>query len=665
MSVLLSWMVACSGGPAGDGDGAEEPPPEPIPAKILHRLNRAELDNTFRDLLGTTEIAPSEALPTDESTDGLDNMAASLSVSVSHLAGLEIAVDEALDEFFGRDLEETVEYPPVLGTDPGVQYFGAGRVVQGVYVLEDGSIEIVQPVEYDGRFAVEARMYAVPAEVTPAVVDMAIDNRVVSTTEVDWQRDPDAPGVTTEVTLEPGLHRLSWTLTNPDDVNLGFIGVQVIGPLEPRTGPTDRYTDLVDCVPETDATCAERVLTTFVTRAWRRPPSDDDLAFVLGAYDTAIGEGLDGSRALQHAMKVVMLDARFLYRFEQDPEGLFGRLSSFELASRMSFFLWSSMPDDALLDAAGADALADDAGVLDEADRMLSNIRSEALIDNFAGQWMDLRRLAEVQPSVVVYPEFDEALRTSMIGELRLLAEDFFRGRISLDAMLTNQDRWIDERLARHYGEPWPTGDDGWVQAVVTGSRPGLLGSAGWLTLTSNPDSPNTVSRGKWVLEHLICASPPPPPPDVEATPIEPEPGSSVREQEEALRSAASCQGCHQLMDPIGFVAGNFGGTGQTRTVDELGYAIDTTAEVHGRTMSQLAEVAEWASIDERLPRCFAEKVFAYAVGRLPTEADETALTDITEQFVDGGLTFPPLARAIVTSRPFVHRSAPDASEAK
>ncbi|MEO0600619.1 MAG: DUF1592 domain-containing protein [Myxococcota bacterium] len=665
MSVLLSWMVACSGGPAGDGPAVEEPPPEPIPAKVLHRLNRAELDNTFRDLLGTSEIVPSEALPTDESTDGLDNMAASLSVSVSHLAGLEIAVDEALDEFFGRDLEETVEYPPVLGTDAGVQYFGAGRVVQGVYVIEDGSVEIVQPVEYDGRFSVEARMYAVPPQVTPAIVDMAIDNRVVSTTEVDWERDPDAPGVITEVTLEPGLHRLSWTLTNPDDVNLGFIGVQVIGPLEPRTGPTDRYTDVVDCVPETDTTCAERVLTTFVTRAWRRPPSDDDLAFVLGAYETAIGEGLDGSRALQHAMKVVMLDARFLYRFEQDPEGIFGRLSSYELASRMSFFLWSSMPDDALLDAAGADALADDAGVLDQADRMLENIRSEALIDNFAGQWMDLRRLAEVQPSVVVYPEFDEALRTSMIGELRLLAEDFFRGRLSLDAMLTKQDRWIDERLARHYGEPWPTGDDGWVQAVVTGSRPGLLGSAGWLTLTSNPDSPNTVSRGKWVLEHLICASPPPPPPEVEATPIEPQPGSSVREQEEALRSAPSCQGCHQLMDPIGFVAGNFDGTGQTRTVDELGYAIDTSAEVHGRTMSQLAEVAEWASLDERLPRCFAEKVFTYAVGRLPTEADETALTDITEQFVDGGLTFPPLARAIVTSRPFVHRSAPDASEAK
>ncbi len=661
MSVLLSWLVACGG--SGEVPETEEPP-GPVAAKVLHRLNRAELDNTFRDLLGTTEILPSAALPPDESTDGLDNMAASLSVTVSHLAGLERAVDDALDEFFGRDLEETVDYGAVQGTDPGVLYVGAGVVQNGVYIIEDGAVEIVQPVEYDGRFRIASRLFTtVPGR--PATVEVSVDNRPLRTLTVDWPRDPESPSSVVETDLESGVHRFAWRLVNPDEASVGFVAARVTGPLDPRTGPTDRYVGLVDCVPETETGCSEELLTRFVTRAWRRPPTDDELAFVLDAYGVALAEGLDGSHALQHAMKVTLLDPRFLFRVEQDPEGSVGRLTSYEIASRLSFFLWSSIPDEALLEAAETDALATDDGVLAEAARMLGAGRSRALVDNLAGQWLDLRKLEVVEPSVVVYPTFDEELRASMLGELRLLADDFFRGRSSFDAMLTGPERWLDRRLAAHYGEPWPAGDDGWVRAEVEGSRPGFLGSAGWLTVTSNPDRPNTVTRGKWVLEHLLCAAPPPPPPDVEATPIDPVPGSSVREQEEALRSPPACSGCHQLMDPIGFVAGRFDGVGRVRLEDELGYPVDTVAEVQGRTMSQLAEVAEWAALDERMPRCFAEKVFAYAVGRTVTEADDRALTEITQQFVDGGLHFPSLASAIVTSRPFLNRSAaPDPEDA-
>ncbi|MEN0061417.1 MAG: DUF1592 domain-containing protein [Myxococcota bacterium] len=675
--VLLSFVLACSGS-KDEGPVIEEP--GPVPAKALHRLNRAELDNAFRDLLATVESRPSSALPTDESTDGLDNIADALSVTVSHLAGLEIAVDTALDEYFGRDLEETVKYDVVHGTDAGVTYFGEGyqdvdpngppdyyyepdpdvqNRINRAYIIQEGSVEVTQSTLYDGNFIIDSRLYSLSS--TPAMVELLVDGMVVDTIEVTSTNADAPPEVFTEVTLEPGPHRFVWRLTNPEEADVGWLLYWIQGPTSPRTGPTVAYSQLFDCTPETRATCTDDILSSFATRAWRRALDEEDVAFVKAAFETADAEGLEWTQAMQHAFKVILLNPNFLYRAEQDPGGLFGRLTSYELASRLSFFLWSTIPDDDLLVAASEDALATDDGVLTEADRMLDDVRVDALINNFAGQWLDLRLLQRVQPSVVVYPEFNEALRSSMSQELRLLTQDFFADRITFTDMLRSEERWVNETLAAHYRVEWPGGDDGWVRTTVPNARPGFLGSAAWMTATSNPDSPNTVTRGLWVLERLLCSAPPGPPDDIDTTPIEPQPGSSVREQEEAQRSPGTCQGCHQFLDPIGFIAGEFDGIGMVRSEDELGFPIDTEAVFEGKTMSRMAELAEYVANDDRLPECFAEKVFSYAMGRTPVEEDEEALADITRQFVEGGLRFKPLARAIVTSRPFLNRSAPEA----
>lgn len=189
MMVLLSWIMGCTG-PVENGDPppVDEPASEPVAAKVLHRLNRAELDNAFRDRLGTREPRPSEALPADEIPDGLDNMAASLTVSVAHMAGLELAVDEAFGEYFGRDLEQTVDYPTVSGVDAGVQYFGEGSIASDV--IDEGSLEIIQPTDFDGTFRLDSRLYA---DVGSASVEILVDNRIIDSVDVDWARGPDAP----------------------------------------------------------------------------------------------------------------------------------------------------------------------------------------------------------------------------------------------------------------------------------------------------------------------------------------------------------------------------------------------------------------------------------------------------------------------------------------
>ncbi len=675
-ALIAVALVGCS------GEGSIEVPPDlndpndtdtpaevlSVPGKTLHRLNRAEYDNTTRDLLATS-FTPSSLLPPDEVTHDFDNMADALTTSSSHLTGYEAAAGRMLDEVWGRISEETIEYDPVRAVDPGVIYEGRGSLKAGAYEITEGSLTGTSTVLYDGTFEVSAQLYAVDNGMHLPVAELEIDGTPVAW--FDITTDATAPElVSHQLFLDPGLHQITWRLANPAAADsssrhsLGVKSYQITGPLDPVNGPTEAFDRLVTCDPADsgDEACAEEILDGFLFEAWRRPPTSDDLDWAMSVYDLGLSSGESWDGAVQTAMKGVLLHPAFMYRVETDPVSgeTVRRLDDYELASRLSYFLWSTMPDDVLFDAAANSALAEDATVAEQTARMLADPRSDALIDNLAGQWWSLRTLEEHTPLAEAYPDFDEALRHSMQAELEFLADDFFQGRVDLDTMLGRQESWIDARLAEHYGVGWPSNDPGWALTPTTDGRRGLLGAAGWLMATSNTDAPSNVRRGKWVLANLLCSSPAPPPPDVEGS-FDPQPTSgSIREQEEALRADAQCQTCHSAMDPIGFVMGNFDATGAVRTEDELGYPIDTQVDLAGVTMSSLQELTEFVAADFRLPRCVADRAFTYAMGRPPQIDDEAIMQDITTNFVDGGATFPALAEAITTSPAFVNRSNPE-----
>lgn len=650
---LIPALAACH------REAPQTKPPEP-PAELelgrapLHRLNHAEYDNTLRDLIGITGH-PSELLPADEISSGFDNVAQALSLTSSHMEFFERGIDESLDELFGR--YEITEQYGIQGEGPGVSYTGTGRP-EGTwaYLIQDGSILTTLVVAYDGTFEVDLRGFAVgegASEVSLWIDGAEVDRFVFSAPS-------SAPEeLSTQLELDDGAHRIEIVVLDPSPTRAaGIDGLQLTGPLDPEDGPSSTYSEIVTCDLLAQTSCPSDVLSAFLRRAWRRPASDEAVAWAVSLYDEEIAAGGTVDDGLRQAMKAILLSPEFLYRPElaDSPQDGVRALDGYEIASRLSYFLWSTTPDDVLLDSAGAGELQAVDAIEAQVDRMLADDRSGALIDNLAAQWLDLRELEQIQPDPVAYPLFDELLRTSMQQELRALATDFMDGTIALPALLARQEATIDRRLAEHYAVAWP-GGEGMARISLSGTgRLGLLGTAGWLATHSHTDSPSAVRRGKWILSDLLCTVPPPPPPNVEVN-LEPsEAEGSVREQEEAIRSGEPCAGCHAVMDPLGFALGDFDGIGAERAVDELGYPVDTTVTIDGRSLTGLEEVVGWIEADPRLPRCVVEKTFTYALGRPPAEEDQAHIDAITADFVDGGLTFPALIEALTTHPVFSSR---------
>jgi hypothetical protein len=635
-------------------------PVEPLAVggKVLHRLNHVEYDNTVRDLLQTS-LRPSSGLPPDEVVGGLDNNARALTLSATHLGVLEVAADAMLDEMMGRIVEETLTGPLVGPNAPGTVFSGEGDLFADRYCLTSGELSVTHPARYGGLFEVSVAAFT-PDDVERSLALFVDGERIGSTALNGTYAEP--AWITLTAPLTGGLHRVTWQLEGSESGAVCLMEQQLVGPTDPTTGTTAAYDDFFTCSPDDgERACAEEVLGNFGRRAFRRPVSDEQLGWLMGLYDGALAEASPWDEAVQYGMKGALLHPAFLYRIELDPpEGTAARrLDGYELASRLSYFLWSTMPDEALLQAAEAGALEDSAGLLDQTQRMVSDAQSQALAKNLGGQWFNVRKLDDIEPNPEVYPAYDAELRASMEHQLTYLAEDFFAGRVNLEQLLLDQESWVDARLAAHYGLTWPEGDDGFVKMPLPDGQLGLMGTAGWLATNSNPTHPNAVRRGKWVLQNLLCDVPPPPPPDVEGmAPAEPDPADgSVREQEEALRAEMYCQNCHREMDPIGFAMGSFDGLGVLRTEDELGFPIDTVSAIDGAPVSSLEEVARYVLDDARMPRCIVDKTFTYALGRAPSERDEQDLQVVTDRFVASGMNFQGLVQALVTSRAFQYRS--------
>ncbi|MEM6929464.1 MAG: DUF1592 domain-containing protein, partial [Myxococcota bacterium] len=329
----------------------------------------------------------------------------------------------------------------------------------------------------------------------------------------------------------------------------------------PRSPDFER---VVPCDPEVEGrSCVEQVARDFGALAWRRPLTDDDVAWVTDLYDATLRDATP-TEALKLSMQGILLAPEFLFRIERSPApGAVEPLDGYEVATRLAHFLWSSTPDRALLDDAASGALLADGGVASQAGRMLADPRADALLENLGGQWLGIRAVTRVQPNPEVHAFFDDVLKRTMQQEMLSIAEPFLRGDQPFDTVLTLQEAAVSRRLAQHYRWLHQPGEGGRMQYPEP-DRLGLLTTAGWLSVTSHPDETSAVRRGHWILRQLLCDPPPPPPPDLEAT-VMVTPEGSVREQEEAVRQQPPCASCHEVMDPLGYALHRYDAVGLER----------------------------------------------------------------------------------------------------
>ncbi len=371
----------------------------------------------------------------------------------------------------------------------------------------------------------------------------------------------------------------------------------------------------------------------------------------------ALGEGESVEQGLELAIRGILLSPHFIYRpeLDDDPSSTEPHLlNDYELASRLSYFLWSSMPDAALFDAAATGRLQDEAGLRAEVDRMLSDPKAQSLVDNFAGQWLRIRSLDDHVPDYATFPNWDDSLRDSMGQESKLFFGDFLRGDVPMDQLLLTDFTYLNDRLAAHYGLPFDLGPEfERVSLGPTDTRFGLLTLGSLLTVTSAPTRTSPVKRGVWILEQLLCSEPPPPPPGVEGLPQDGMSGGTLREQLEQHRADPTCASCHNVMDPLGLGLEHYDAVGAYRTEDR-GFPVDATGElVTGETFVDAREMAALIQADNRFDVCVVEKLFLYALGRPASTPEHPFLEEIAESAAQSGSELPELIKLIATSEPF------------
>jgi hypothetical protein len=427
----------------------------------------------------------------------------------------------------------------------------------------------------------------------------------------------------------------------------------------------------LNCVPEPaavfDATlaCARETLSSLARRAFRRPVTEAELEPLLAFYEQGFAEAGFAS-GMQLALKRLLLAPEFLFRIERDPAdvaagGIYA-VPDLELASRLSFFLWSSIPDDELLALAEAGKLSDDAVLAAQVERMIADPKADALVENFAGQWLFLRNLEAIVPVQSNFPDFDDTLRQGLRRETELLFAHILREGGRATDLLTADYSFINERVARHYGIGGVKGSHfRRVEFDSTYPRRGLLGHGSILAVTSYPDRTSPVIRGKWLLENLLGTPPPDPPPDVPGLVETDGAGTelTMRERLAEHRANPSCAGCHDLMDPLGFALENFNAIGQWRTLGDAGEPIDASGFLpDGSAFDGVADLRQALLSSDLFVTTMTEKLLTYALGRGVEYYDMPAVRQIVREAKADGDLLSAYVQAVVNSLPFRMRRA-------
>jgi hypothetical protein len=660
----------------------------------VHRLNRAEYSNAIRDILAL-DIQPASTLPADDSGYGFDNIGDVLSVSpallekyisvarrVSRLAVGDASIKPSVEDepagaggnrnerasddlpfdsrggfalryYFPVDAEYVIRVKLGGGGAGGGgnrqvrQAIPAGLRTIGVTFLRESAKSETLPGRRGGG-AAAADAGAQPAggrgqaQALMAELDLRLDGAKLKRFEV-----PEGGG----------LPQVS--------------GVAIDGPYN-VTGPgeTPSRARLFVCHPadtQDEEPCARKILATVARRAFRRPVTDADLKPLLAFYQSGRAER-DFDFGIEKGLRAMLVSPDFLFRIEKDPGGAAPgsvyRIDDCELASRLSFFLWSSVPDDQLLDLAEKGKLKDPAVLDQQVHRLLDDPRADSLVSNFAGQWLYIRNLAQQKPDSDAFPEFDESLRQAFRQETELFFRNILREDHSVVELLDANYTFLNQRLAEHYGIPNIYGPQFRKVTLTDPNRGGLLGQGGILTVTSYPNRTSVVQRGKWVLDNLLGSPPPPPPADIPELMPHAKDGRplTMREQMEQHRSNAICASCHARMDPIGFALENFDGVGKWRDQD-AGSPIDASGKLPGGVQFQgpagLKKLL-LANYRGQFVATATEKLLTYALGRGLEYYDKPAVRSIMRQAAHDDYRMSTLIIAIVKSTPFQMRRAPE-----
>lgn len=620
----------------------------------LHRLNRTEYGNAIRDLLNL-DVDVSTLLPLDDSSEGFDNIATALVVSPSLV---EAYVSAAMK--VSRSASGDRNAPRTQVVYPLAQSLEQDRHIDGLPLGTHGGMRFEHLFPLDAEYEFRVRR----GFGRRGRIDVTLDEEPVVAGESGGFRIPVAAGPHT-LTIALVATRRS---AGVDDVysappsTAGIQSIEIDGPLNPTgVGDTPSRRRILTCEPVSEADeidCASEIISTLATRAFRRPLPADDLPPLLAYFEAGRARG-DFESGIQQALARILVDPRFIFRIERDspsvPEGQIHAIDDFELATRLSFFLWSSIPDDALLGVADAGRLHEPETLEREVERMLADPKSGALIENFAAQWLFLRELDSVTPNA---PAFNENLRQAMASETKLLFESILREDSSVLRLLDADFTFVDERLAEHYGFPGVRGSHfRRVEIPPDNPRRGVLGHASILTVTSVTNRTSPVIRGKWILESLLGSPAPIPPPDVETT-LEGDDGNAValtvRERLEAHRKNPACASCHAIVDPIGLSLENFDLIGAWRESDS-GRPIDPSAVLVDGTVLDGPEALRQALLGRRdaFVSNLAEKLLTYALGRGIEYYDMPTIRAIVRQAAADDYRLSAFILGVIESEPF------------
>ncbi|HZU29092.1 MAG TPA: DUF1592 domain-containing protein [Bryobacteraceae bacterium] len=664
----------------------------------IHRLNRAEYSNAVRDLLAL-DVNPGAMLPADDTGYGFDNIGDVLSMSpmlierylsvarmVSRLAIGDTRIKPEIAEF--RPPKGLRRLPGGRGERAGddLPFGSAGGLsityrfpVDAEYVIR---FKLAPTAGFDGPQEIRSFEMRLPVKAGSRTVAVTFPRQDALPEIVPEPAGSQGEGSKSAVTSKPGMFAdlridgarvKTWELEEGAPV---LSSLTIAGPYD-ITGPGDTASRrrIFVCEPASsrnEEVCVRKVLATVARRAFRRPVTEADLDPLLALYRQTRRQG-SFENGIEAAVRALLVSPDFLFRIERDPPGLppgaVYHVNDFELASRLSFFLWSSIPDDELLNIAEQGRLKEPAVLMQQVDRMLADSRSQALVSNFAGQWLYLRNLAQVRPDPDDFPEFDTTLRQSFQRETELFFADILRSNRPITDLLDARYTFMNERLAAHYGVHDVYGSQFRRIALTDPDRGGILGQGSILTVTSYPNRTSVVQRGKWVLENLLGAPPPPPPPDVPSLKVH-EKGAdhlTMREQMEAHRANPTCAACHSRMDPIGFALENYDGVGKWRMKDG-GRPIDATGKLPDGTQFEGLQGLRNILLTKRRDQFVStvtQRLLTYALGRGLEPTDNPAVRSIVRDATPPGDNAPApglqdLIKAIVRSAPFQMRRTPN-----
>jgi hypothetical protein len=647
----------------------------PDPGRVtIRRLNRVEYNNTVRDLLGV-DFQPAEDFPVDDSGYGFDNIGDALSMPPVLIEKYLIAAENIVDAALGRGKVRTMRFAvDELEVGYNAKRRGDGWVV--LNSIEEDDVAISQTFAVGGEYLIRTRAYARQESTNVVKLDFMLDKTPLQAVEVE-PREAAAKTYEVKVQIPAGKHRvravvrrvkdglpeaeaLKWKSGPPQKGAVAVQWLEVKGPLT-VTIPESRQRLLVrEALPGKEKEAAQEILTRFASRAFRRPVTRPEVARLVGLAEQAWQRGGKFEDGLVLSLQAVLVSPYFLYRGElqaepDNPKSVHP-VNEYALASRLSYFLWSTMPDEVLFKQAERGTLR--RNLEPQVRRMLQDGKCRALVDNFAGQWLQLRNLATMTPDPKTFKNFDEPLREAMRRETELFFEHIMRKDRSVLEFLTADYTFANERLAKHYNLTGVEGAEFQRVSLSNTPRRGVLTHAGILALTSNPTRTSPVKRGKWVLDNLLNAPPPPPPPDVPELKEGKELTGTLRERMEQHRSDALCASCHARMDPIGFAFENFDGIGQWRD-KEGDREIDPSGEL--LTGEQFKSASEFLGIlstqkRDQFVRALADKMLIYALGRGLEFYDKCAVDEITKAMAKNDYKFSSLVMAIVKSTPFQKR---------